>query len=191
MFKPLSETATTDWPKRLENWALFYLQRFACSQAGLARYLTQKLRRVIPKEENELREALITNAIPPLITKLAGYGYVNDASYATGLARKLVREGKSLSLIRQKMQEKGLGKEDITAAIAALQDSMDENMVLVAAVRLMQRRRIGCFAQKGREVVPEKAIGILARGGFDYATIRAALALTEPEAQDVLTQLVR
>ncbi len=189
MFNPLSDPQTTDWPKRLENWALFYLQRFACSRAGLSRYLSQKLRRVLPKEEAELREQLIHDHIPPLITKLEGYGYLNDTAYAAGLARRLVREGRAIPLIRQKMQDKGLAKEDVEAAIAGLQETMDDTMAMVGAVRLMQRRRIGCFASPGRDIPPEKAIGILARGGFDYNTIKAAIALSEGEAQEILARL--
>ncbi|MES2729772.1 MAG: RecX family transcriptional regulator [Pseudomonadota bacterium] len=179
----------TDWPKRMENWALFYLQRFACSRAGLARYLTQKLRRVLPKEEAELRAMLIETHIPPLVAKLEGYGYLNDTAYATGLARRLMREGKSLSVMRQKMQEKGLSKDDIEAAVALLQDNTGGDITLIAAVRLMQRRRIGCFTAPGRDPQPEKQIGILARAGFDYATIRAVSALTHDEAEALLDTL--
>ena len=165
------------------------MQRFACSRAGLAKYLNQKLRRTLTKEESDLRDQIIQDHIPPLIIRLESYGYLNDSAYAASLARRLVREGRSLPIIRQRMQEKGVEKEDMEAAITALQEGMDDNMTLISAVRLMQRRRIGCFTSPGKEDLPEKAVGILARGGFDYGTIRAVLALSEREAQDVLARL--
>ena len=95
MKRTRSASEEGDGPKQpidaalLEEWALFYLGRYASTAENLRQVLRRRVRRRLAAEGEEGREAAA--AVEPLIDALvARYretGLVNDASYAAGRAR--------------------------------------------------------------------------------------------------------
>lgn len=189
--KPLQENAPkkpdeTDWNAKLQSWGLFYLQRYACSKARLTQYLTRKIRDNA-QGDTDLMASLVETAIPPLVARWEELGYLNDQAYAVALAKGLLRSGRSQSFIAGKLKEKGVSPALTQDVLADLQNRHGADMKLGAAVRLMQKKRYGCYALK--DVAPEKAMGAFARAGFDYPTARAVLQLERDEAEDILSRL--
>ena len=179
--------ASTEAAEKIQNWALFYVQRYGCTCKTLESYLNRKVSRFYAQWP-ELVAQLKTDAVPAALNKMIGWGYLNDATYARGLARRLLREGRAPAFIRQRLQEKGVPAAMVDDACAELAADMPGDMKLAGAVRLMQRRRLGCFGGRHADA-PQKAFGVFARAGFDYAVAKQALGLSREEADELLAPL--
>lgn len=153
--KPLTE-------KRLENIALFYLERFETSSEKLRQVLKrriarQKMKGILPDPES-------ANWIENVIQKMQNLGFVNDARYAENTARRLSEQGKSARQIQHKLMSEGIEPEFIYPQLEETDD-------LARAKIFVKKKRLG------KEY--EKDLAKLARAGFSYET--AKLALTKGE----------
>jgi len=151
MQKPLTE-------KRLENIALFYLEKFDASSEKLRLVLMRRIKRHqmqgIPVNENA------TLWVHDIIQKCQRLGYINDERYAQNVIRRLSNSGKSARFIQQKLITEGIPEETISAFLSA-----DDEY---------QRAQI--FAHKqhlGNHY--EKDLAKLARAGFSYDIARQVL----------------
>lgn len=179
---------------KVQNWALFYVQRYGSSRKTVEQYLHRKIKRAFA-DRPDIIGSLCETTVPATLLKMEDWGYLNDAAYARTLYRRLLREGRAHSIVRQKMQEKGLDAQVIQDTINALQDELNDNQTpinlkLAGAVRLMQRRRMGCYGGRHADA-PQKAYGVFARAGYDYSIARQALQLSLDEANMVLEPLGR
>ena len=77
--------------KRLENIALYHLERFPSSAANLRQVLLRRVRKAARFHETDEGEA--AEWISEIIAKLTRMGLLNDATYAEAQARKMVRRG--------------------------------------------------------------------------------------------------
>lgn len=104
--------------------------------------------------------------------ELAQKGLLNDRRYARSLARQLF-EVKLLGsyIVRQKMREKGLPKGVIEQAIAEYEDGAQER-----AAELIRRKYLQKYDPDDR-ADREKLIAALARKGYSYTQIKAAIEL--------------
>jgi regulatory protein len=175
-----------EWPQRLQSWALFYLQRYACSRARVSQYLVRKIKAAAPGDA-ELLERLLARDIPALLDRYEELGYINDNAYASAFAKSLMRSGRSQSFIAGKLREKGVPPAIIQTLLVNLQEEHGTAIKLGAAVRLMQKKRLGCYAV--RDVPIERQIASLARAGFDFHTIQQALRLDREVADDIIAAL--
>ena len=156
MQKPLTE-------KRLENIALFYLERFDASCEKLRQVLQ---RRVLRQKMQGIEVNLeIPNWIDQVIQKMQNLGYVNDNRYAENAVRRLSQQGKSARYIRQKLKTEGLSDSLINQYVAGQDD-------LARAKIFVQKKHLG---------QTEKDLAKLARVGFDYETAKKALCQQETE----------
>ena len=151
-------------PGYLERAALFYLDRYASSAENLRRVLRRKVDRSARAHGTD--PAAGEAAIEALIARFLGAGLLDDARYAEARARSLSRRGQSSRGIRLQLRQKGVGEDEIGAALAGLQDELGDPE-LTAALAYARRRRLGPFrAETERPAQRERDLAALARRGF-------------------------
>lgn len=150
-------------PKRLENIALYYLERFDASSEKLRQMLKRRIQhhqlQNIPVDKN------INQWIEDVIQKLRNLGYIDDNRYAENVIRRLSQQGKSSRFIKQKLQMDGV--ENTTTDFY-----FDAETDLENARIFVKKKHLGnCY---------EKDMAKLARAGFDYETAKQALNEVAP-----------
>ena len=176
----------------LERAAFYYLGRFASSRRNLERILERKVRRrhadFAPASEEE------KGWIIAVADKCQALGLVDDQEYAAQKARSMHRAGRSIRRIRGELNAKGVGEDDIRAALAALIDA-DEcgDADRAAAVTFARRRKFGPYGRLriGADRIDEETrkrrqLAAFARAGFPYELARKILAAeNEEELADI------
>ena len=160
----------------LEPAALAYLARFSSSQASLRRVLLRRLSRA-EAQGVAVDRAVLVPAITALIERLAARGYLNDATYAQGLATSLRGRGRSRRAVQHALSTKGVEAEVASEALAQVDADTEGDAELTAARRLAQRRRLGPFRRDASERAErrEKDLAVLGRAGFPYAIARKVI----------------
>lgn len=188
MRKPAEDSSGTGKPgrrppkkataKHLENVALWYLQRFAASADSLRLVLMRRVDKSARAHDTDRAEGAAF--VEDIVARFRASGLLDDRVYAEGRARSLHRRGLSVRGIWARLRAKGVGAEDIEAALAVLsEDAPDPD--LTAAIAYASRRRIGPYRRGGdREAMRERDLAALARQGFTYDTARKVI-----EADDV------
>ncbi len=170
----------------LHQAALNYLARYASTEAGLRRFLSRRIDRWAQAQADRDSAAAVVAAaraaIAGVVAAMVRAGAVNDAGFAEGRARSLVRSGRSRRAIQVRLLAKGIGPELARSAAGA-----DAATELTAALILARRRRIGPY----RAVEPQdpaaawrKELGLLARAGFARDTAERALGMAAGDAED-------
>ncbi|TAL03425.1 MAG: RecX family transcriptional regulator [Rhodospirillaceae bacterium] len=166
--------------RRLENIAIFYLQRFSTTAAHLRRVLTRRAERSIDPQ-SETRGASRAEAriwIDRLIARLTANGMLSDLAYAEGQARMLRQLGKSPGVIRAKLRTKGVEPATIDAVLDQTSLTADGgDATLRAALAYARRRKLGPFREIAADrAAHQKDLGTLARAGFSLDVARRVLA---------------
>jgi regulatory protein len=165
-------------PKSLENAALYHLARFASSAENLRRVLMRRVERSARVHETDVEEGAA--AVAEIVARFTASGLIDDAGYAAGRALSLFRRGASRRKIRVFLSQKGVGDEDIEAALAGLA-SESGDPELAAALTLARRRRLGPYGVPGgRDERRRKDLAILARAGFGYQIAQRVIAAKNP-----------
>lgn len=129
---------------------------------------------------SELKKRLLRKGYPEgeceaAVGWLCDLGVLDDVVFAEGLAAKYAEAGVSLRAAAEKMREKGVPRDLIEAALAeypAPDDALD---------RLVEKALRGRGSSREMQA---KVIASLARKGFRYEDIRAALRRADPEGAD-------
>lgn len=159
---------------RLENAALFYLQRYAASSGQLRTVLKRRLRRA---EAAGLAECG-AEEIEAVIAKLLRNGILNDAAFAEMKAVSLARQGRSHRAMQRKLQQLGLDEAEQQAALAAA--GLDPESELTRAFAFARRRRLGPYRPAAeRAERRERDLAALARQGFAYEVARQVVDAEE------------
>jgi len=174
-------------PTRLANAALFYLSRYAASEASLRRVLNNKIRRasMMDKDFSDDKEAQkkLFEEIEIIIAKHKKTGAINDKSYAEMKVASLRRSGKSARYITQSLRQKGVDSDLIERALVPEEDENPQDVERAAAVKLARRRRLGPFRKAGVGDDPKlrtKEFAALVRAGFSFDVAKKVLG-AEPE----------
>jgi regulatory protein len=174
----------------LREAALAHLARFAATEAGLARVLDRRIARWARAAEAEGAEretvtaaaARARAAVRGIAARLVAAGAVDDAAFATARAARLSRAGRSQRAIAAHLAAKGVARE-----VAAGSLPEGEDAELLAALRLLRRKRLGPFAAAPPDAEARRRIlGTLARAGFASAAARQAVAMDPEEAAERL-----
>lgn len=169
--------------KHLENVALWYLQRFAASADSLRRVLMRRVEKSARAHDTDRDEGAAF--VEDIIARFRASSLLDDRVYAEGRTLSLHRRGISTRGIRARLAAKGVGADDIDAALAMLRDQTADPD-LAAAIAYARRRRIGPYRTRGdREEMRERDLAALARQGFGYDIARRvieALDIGELEA---------
>lgn len=190
----------------LQRAAFYYLGRFASSRRNLERVLERKTQRrhadfAPPSQE----EAAWITAVADKCQRL---GLVDDRIYAVQKARSMHRAGRSVRRIRGALMAKGVGEDDIGAALVALQEAMAEageapadarDVERAAAVTFARRRKFGLFRRlrvaagqlhrpdrPDEETRARRELAAFARAGFSFELAQKILAAEKEEELESL-----
>lgn len=172
--KKRPKTITPDY---LRNVALYYLDRYNATKQSLRLVLMRRARKAA-QENDTPDETQIKDWIEALIEDLSNLAVLDDRRFALTRARSLHDAGASRRLIATRLSQKGIGTEDIEAALEALQqENVGEDLALHAARTYVRKRRLGWMRPdiKTRDAYYERDLAILARRGFSYDVARKAL----------------
>ncbi|MDD4617475.1 MAG: regulatory protein RecX [Alphaproteobacteria bacterium] len=186
--------STPPTPESLGKAALQYLERYACSEAGLRNVLENRIRRATIKNRDfasdQTAHEALKAAIDQIVLKYKKLGVLNDKAFAEAKVNSLRREGRSRRAIQQKLAAKGISASFIKIAINRhAEDQSSEEAELAAACVLAKRRKLGPFrktsADKDRR---RKDLAVLARAGFPLDIACRALKTTLSEEEEDAAQ---
>lgn len=175
--------------------ALLYLARYTATEATLRRVLDRTVERwarraaaAADRDDVAARAAVARAAVRDVVARLVAAGAVNDASYAEGHARSLLRAGRSRRAATAKLTAKG-----VDPAIARSVLQRDEQSELSAALVLARKRRIGPFREGAPpdQAARRHELGVLARAGFPHDVARRALAMDTDQAETLVNEFRR
>jgi regulatory protein len=177
--KPVRRQPKKATARHLENVALWYLQRFAASAESLRRVLLRRVDKSVRTHGTDRAEGAAL--VEDIVGRFRESGLLDDRAYAEGRARSLHRRGVPARGIRARLGAKGVGADDIEAALAALrEDAPDPD--LAAAIAYARRRRLGPYRKGGdRDERRTRDLAALARQGFDYDTARRVIEAASAE----------
>lgn len=170
-------------PRRLENIARFYLERFATTAANLCRVLQRRAARANRVHGGDTAET--DEWIAQIVDRMVRAGIVDDARYAADKAASLRRLGRGPGRIRTVLAAKGVPRALIEMALSGTAETEDgADASAVAARAYAKRRRFGIYgtASEDRHAQAKKQgreLAAMGRAGFSYAVSRKAL--TEPD----------
>lgn len=177
----VSEKMTTLKPitqKRLNNIALYYLSRYESSSENLRRLLQRRVARA------EMKGSVVPPEVPEwidsIVSEMRRLGYIDDRRFASSVAEKYRKSGKSRAYICQKLTMAGI-PADMQADILAEADNYStEETELEAARLLVKKRRLGTYRPEQDQLLfRKKDLAVLARAGFSYQTAVKALGTAE------------
>ena len=162
-------------PDYLNNVALFYLGRYAASEASLRRVLRNKIRRAaLVHAEFAVETAKhkqLHDVIETIIDKHRRLGVLNDAAFAEAKAGSMRRAGCSGSYIRNKLAQKGVKSQIVGEALERI-DAQNDNPYeaeMIAAKAFAKRKKLVPFRKgKNDELLQRKELAAMARAGFSY-----------------------
>ena len=149
---------------RLQNIALYYLERFDSSAANLRKILEQRLLKYSFEVPNfNLAEAKIW--IDEIISYCEKYGYINDNRYAETKIDNYLLAGKPTRYIQQKMQQKGISEDMVNKILQ--NHNVDESEM---ALNYAAKKKIGPLRpdEESRKQNRQKDLASMVRAGFDY-----------------------
>jgi regulatory protein len=183
----------------LHEAALAYLARGAATADSVTKTLQRRVsawarraERAGRDEDDVARDAArAREAIALVVARLCEVGIVNDAAYAESRARSLSRGGRSRRAIVSHLAAKGVDAEIVREAVPR-----DARAELAAAVAFARKRRIGPFSPSpvdGRfdeeDAGPQaKALGAMARAGFDFDVCKRVLRMDRDDADALLSE---
>ena len=194
--KPKSRT-----PPRIDRDYLYYagikyLERYTASREQFRDVLYRKIMRSC-RYHTDQDEAACRAQADELVEEFTNAGYLDDNRYTQAMVASYRRKGESRNKIRQRLMSKGVEPDLIAAALERYDDVLAENAEsdedtksdsaeLCAALRYVQRKRLGPFATRSQATVEQRHYGRLARAGFSYRIANQALNMEEDEARDWL-----
>jgi regulatory protein len=167
----MSVAARLQIGQRLAPDAVQELQRLEAQQVATAQALRLISRR--PRSEQELRQGWDRRGVAPEVQQAAlehlkRTGQVNDAAFASAwVENRDAFRPRAARALRAELKRKGVAEGAIAAAVSGI----DESEAAYRAAQRFARRRSGLS-----EADFERRVGgQLARRGFDWETIRAAV----------------
>ena len=172
MFKTDKQTSSTPQKirkmtkTRLQNIAIYYLERFDSSSANLCQVLKRRVfdyARQVP----DFNIAEAESWIEEIIARFENLGYLNDKRYAEFKIDNYLLSGKPERYIRQKMQQKGINGKIIDDILSNRE--FDEEAM---ALRFAAKKRIGPYRtdESARRENRQKDLAAIVRAGFSYDT---------------------
>lgn len=191
--RPRKEKTGPKPPRRitetyLHNAGLHYLQRFAASTGQFRKVIMRKVDKSCRFHKEQDRDSCV-RMVDELVAKFQRAGLLNDSAYAAGLAASLRRRGSSRRAVEAKLRTRGVGADDIAAALNDGEDGggdQDFNALL----RLMKRKRIGPFRKGPAPDSIQKELAAVARAGFSYEDAQRGLNLTPEDAESMLLEIM-
>jgi regulatory protein len=129
--------------------------------------------------------------IEAIVARLCEVGLVNDSAFAVMRAKRMSTSGRSRRAISAHLAQKG-----VDAAIVREAVPHDAGAELTAALAFARKRRIGPFAsaddvpadRDARRIAERKALGQMARAGFDFNVCERVLKMDREDADTRLRE---
>ncbi len=149
-------------PAPLSREARAALQQ-ALRLLSLRGYPVQELRRRLLRRHEP-------DAVDAAVESLAGTPFLDDGAWAAAYVASLRGRERSATLLRRELAAKGVGADDVSAALA----SHDDGEAALAAAK----KRAGALARLVPEVRERRLRDYLLRRGFSSGAIKRALEAT-------------
>jgi regulatory protein len=164
---------------RLRARALAYLDRYGASRARLARVLERRARH----ESTDADPEVVASDVASVVEELAGLGLVDDAAYAEGRARALLRRGRAPARIRRELAADGIDREGAEAALG--RHGGADALARAAAIRYARRRGLGPFRDPARRAERhDRDLRALVRQGFPFPLARRIVEADDGDELD-------
>lgn len=163
----------------LTNSGQFYLERFPASTEQFRRVMTRKIHKSCKAHPEQSMEASL-GFLENVVQKFQSLGFLNDAGYATGLARSLKNRGWPRNRILMRLKEKGISLEIIETSLPEAGKSDD----LLDALVWIKRKKLGAYALKEKDF--DRSLASLGRAGFDYHSASRVLKMNKEEIEELL-----
>jgi regulatory protein len=154
----------------------------------IAPFLAKALRYLSfrPRSEKEIRDYLLGKDKPRMkkmvvpsedileevINRLKKLKFVDDAQFAKSWVRSRIEyKPKSLTIIKLELRQRGISQDLIEEAVAEIPENKDDK--ILAKELLIRKKRIYESMEKQERL--RKAGGFLARKGFSFESIKAAI----------------
>lgn len=180
----------------LHEAALAYLARGAATADSVRKTLERRAGNWARRATRAGRdaEAVAVDAaaarelIPAIVDRLREVGLVNDVTFAANRARRMSAGGRSRRAISAHLAQKGVDTATVREAVAH-----DASAELGAAIAFARKRRIGPFSKdepladrEARRAAERKALGAMARAGFDFGVCERVLKMDRDDADQRL-----
>jgi len=171
----------------LHEAALAYLGRGAATADSVKKTLERRIanwsrRAARDGKDREIVEADVKTAreaIDAIVARLREVGLVNDAAFAESRARRLSEGGRSRRAIAAHLAAKGVDEATVREVTPR-----DASADLDAALVFARKRRVGPFAREEEDrTARQRALGAMARAGFDFDVCKRALEMDREDAE--------
>lgn len=159
--------------ERLQNIALYYLERFDSSSSNLYQVLKRRIYNYRRYDDNfDVTEAEMW--INDIIEKFEKIGYLNDTRYTEFKVQNYINAGKPEKYIRQKLQAKGID-EQVLDRVLQTQEFDEEEM----AKKFVAKKKIGPYRkdETKRKEYWQKDVSAVIRAGFSYETAKKIIGV--------------
>ncbi len=149
---------------RLQNIALYYLQRFDTTVVKLREVLQRRVNDYA-RFDGDFNRDEAYQWIEELLEKFLDCHYLDDARFAENKMQSYLSAGKPQRYIENKLREKGVGEDIIANCFREVEYDSWEMIVNFA-----RKKKIGGFRDdvEKRKEMRQKDMGTLVRAGFDY-----------------------
>lgn len=183
----------------LHEAALAYLARGAATADSVKKTLDRRIgnwaRRCVRAGRDA--EAIAGDAararelVGEIVGRLREVGLVNDTAFAENRARRMSNAGRSRRAISAHLAQKGVDAATVREAVPH-----DAGAELGAALQFARKRRIGPFAadddvpqgRDERRAFERKALGALARAGFEWNVCERVMRMSVDDAEERLRE---
>lgn len=181
----------------LHEAALAYLARGAATADSVKKTLERRIGNWARRSVRAGRDAegiagdaaRARELIEEIVNRLREVGLVNDTTFAENRARRMSSAGRSRRAISAHLAQKGVDAATVREAVPH-----DAGAELVAALQFARKRRIGPFSDEAdvpadreeRRAAERKALGTLARAGFDWNVCDRVMRMNREDAEERL-----
>ncbi len=154
--------------QRLQNIALYYLQRFDSSKENLRDVLKRRILKYGYKNSDFSSQTAFA-WVEEIINDFERWGYLDDNRYAEQKIADYLAAGKSEFYIRQKLIQKGIDKGIVDKILSA--SEIDEE---AAAMNFARKKKIGPYRKDEEQckLYRVKDIRTMLRAGFGYDIVQ-------------------
>lgn len=183
----------------LHEAALAYLARGAATADSVKKTLERRISNWARRSVRAGRDAegvasdasIARELVPEIVGRLREVGLVNDTTFAENRAKRMSTSGRSRRAIAAHLAQKGVDAATVREALPH-----DAGAELGAALAFARKRRIGPFAadddvgarsdRDARREVERKALGAMARAGFDWNVCERVMRMDREDAEQRL-----